>query len=68
MTKHNKKSKILLISFAIIGALAIVAGSTAAVTIHSNSNSKSLTKSPTKASSDKNNNQNKGDLTPNSNP
>ncbi|MBO6042569.1 hypothetical protein J6P52_05500, partial [bacterium] len=37
----------------IIGALAIIAGSTAAVTIHSNS--KSLTTSPTKASSDNNN-------------
>ncbi|MBO6073243.1 hypothetical protein J6P59_06615 [bacterium] len=52
--KFNKKAKYLLVGFSIIGALAIIAGSTAAVTIHSNQ--KSLTKSPTKASSDNNSN------------
>ena len=51
--KIKRKSKYLLVGGAIIGALAIIAGSTAAVTIHSNS--KSLTTSPTKASSDNNN-------------
>ena len=54
--KFNKKAKYLLVGFSIISALAIIAGSTAAVTIHSNQ--KSLTKSPTKASSDNNNNNN----------
>ena len=34
--KFNKKAKYLLVGFSIIGALAIIAGSTAAVTIHSN--------------------------------
>ncbi|MBO7044602.1 hypothetical protein J6W34_09020, partial [bacterium] len=61
---------------AIIGALAIIAGSTAAVTIHSNSNSTSnqpinktdsSTKNSTNPSVDKNhNNPNNGSLTPNS--
>ena len=63
--KFNKKAKYLLVGFSIIGALAIIAGSTAAVTIHSNS--KSLTKSPTKASSDNNNNSNSTKSNPSSN-
>ena len=63
--KFNKKAKYLLVGFSIIGALAIIAGSTAAVTIHSNQ--KSLTKSPTKASSDNNNNSNSTKSNPSSN-
>ncbi|MBO6022284.1 hypothetical protein J6P68_05730 [bacterium] len=74
--KFNRKTKYLLVGFSIIGALAIIAGSTAAVTIHSNSNSTSnqpinktdsSTKNSTNPSVDENhNNPNNGSLTPNS--
>ena len=74
--KFNRKTKYSLVGFSIIGALAIIAGSTAAVTIHSNSNSTSnqpinktdsSTKNSTNPSVDENhNNPNNGSLTPNS--
>ena len=53
--KFNKKAKYLLVGFSIIGALAIIAGSTAAVTIHSNSPSK-ISGSDSNSSNSKNTN------------
>ena len=50
--KIKRKSKYLLVGGAIIGALAIIAGSTAAVTIHSNN--KLVAKSPTTNSTNTN--------------
>ena len=59
--KFNKKAKYLLVGFSIIGALAIIAGSTAAVTIHSNSPSKT-------SGSDSNNSNSKNTNTTNGEP
>ncbi|MBO6095245.1 hypothetical protein J6P11_04555, partial [bacterium] len=53
--KFNKKAKYLLVGFSIIGSLAIIAGSTAAVTIHSNSPSK-ISGSDSNSSNSKNTN------------
>ena len=53
--KFNKKAKYLLVGFSIIGSLAIIAGSTAAVTIHSNSASK-ISESDSNSSNSKNTN------------
>ena len=53
--KFNKKTKYLLVGFSIIGALTIIAGSTAAVTIHSNSPSK-ISGSDSNSSNSKNTN------------